>query len=357
MIQKAGKNPEGTAPPLEARAKLQFGNHRRLLLESSWLAYMAFTIVSYPWCGTSVLLPSILLSGLATWLYHYKIGLLTTGLSLLFNALAMMHNLESLQGWHLALEPGGIATQLLAVLIITVVKNNRDKTLEMTTFMEMHIRERKEELREISEYMVNHSEAESAQVSQKLCDIVDYQLTGLLYHSETLMNFLAYTDEPQTDKAAMLVEIAQQNIEQIENLTQRLSPRTIMESGIEQALRKMCAYLEKTAGTRFAITICDRCREIPDKTTLAIYRIAHEVVTNALRHGKASHVDIQLEMDDKVFSLTIANDGHPLSTSASEGVGMQLIRLRAEKINATVEYTRDKSGRTCFECVSQLKQN
>ncbi len=353
MIQKAGKKPKGTALPLEARAKQQFGNHRRLLLESSWLAYMAFAIICYPWCGISALLPSILLSGLATWLYHYKAGLLTTALTVVYNDLVMMHDLGSFQDWRLALEPGGIATQLLAVLIIAMVKNNRDKTLEMTTLMKKHIRERKEELLEISEYMVNHSEAESAKVSQKLCDIVDYQLTGLLYHSETLMNFLAYTDEPQTDKAAMLVEIARQNIEQIENLTQRLSPRTIMESGIEQALRKMCAYLEKSAGTRFTIGICDRCREIPDKTILAIYRIAHEVVTNALRHGKASHVDIQLEMDDKGFSLTITNDGHPLSASASAGVGMQLIRLRAEKINATVEYTRDKSGRTCFECVSK----
>ncbi len=354
MIRKANQNPEDTASSLAAR---KLGQHRRWLLEVAWMAYMAFTIVGYPWLGISVLLPSILLSGLATWLYHYKIGLLTTVLTTLYNALAMMHNLDSLQGWRPSLEPGGIATQLLAVLVITIVKNNCNKTLALATLTERHIQERDEELREITEYMTNHSEAESAQISQKLCNIVDYQLTGLFYHSETLMNFLAYTEAPQTDKAAMLVEIARQNIEQIENLTQRLSPRTIMEFGIEKALRKMCAYLEQSAGTRFAIAINERCKEIPDKTTLSIYRIAHEAVTNALRHGKASHVDIQLEFVDKVFSLAVINDGLPLPPTPPAGVGVQLMRHRAETIDATVEYTQDNSGRTRFTCISNQNTN
>ncbi len=355
MIRIGGQRFEDTLNGLAAHAEQRLEKYRFLFLGTAGLAYMAFTIVGYPCCGESVMLPSILLCGLATGLYNYRVGLLVCVLSQPFNMLVMMYHLDNLQGWHSGLEPGGFAAQLIAVLCIAVAKSNLKKTLELTETMENRIRQRTKELQEITEYIINHAEAERAKVAEKLCNIVDYQLTGLLYHSETLMNFLAYTDAPQVVEAVKLVRIAEQNIEQVENLTKKLSLQTIMEAGIKQTLHKMCADLEETTGTRFSVAISDRHREIPRQITLPIYRIAHEAVTNALRHGKASHIDIQLELDDETLSLTIINDGLPMPDSTTEGLGLKLIRQRAENINADIRYDSEKSGGTIFKCV--LKRN
>ena len=181
---------------------------------------------------------------------------------------------------------------------------------------------------------------------------INDQLTGLLHHSETLRNFLSYTDAPQTAHATKLVGIAEQNIEQIKNLNRKLSSRTINKSGIEHAIREMCEYLEEIVGTRFAISIDNRSPEISSRFSQPIYRIIHEAVTNALRHGKASLIDIQLEMSSETISLKVINDGLPFPERITEGVGLRLIRQRAKLLNATIAYARTSSGQTIFTCIS-----
>ncbi len=325
---------------------------RRLLLESAWLIYIIFTIIAYPYCEISILLPSLLLCGFATWLYQYKIGLLTAGLSLPYNMLIMMYHLDSLQGWNVALEPGGYIAQLLIVSFITIVKNNYKKTIELTLTLEKRIQQRNEELQEVSEYMINYSEAKRAEISKKLCSIVNNQLTDLLHHSETLVNFLSYTNSPQAVDAAKLVKIAEKNIEEVSDLTEKLSPQTMTETGFKKTLEKMCSNLTKTVGTEFSIVINNPDQKIPEKIALPLYRITHEAVTNAMRHAKSEHINIQLEINNETFSLTIINDGLPMPDLIAQGTGLHLIHQRASDINAKVQYSQDSSGRTLFKCIS-----
>lgn len=328
--------------------------HRSVFLIIAWLAYMVLTLATHPFVGASVMLPSILLCGFACWLYGYKAGLLTLTFSLFYNMLAMIYNLGSLQGWRVALNPGGITAQLCAVFFIAVIKKNRSKSLEMASNLEARIRQRNEELKEITEYMIAHSEAERSRMAEALCNIVAYQQTGLYYHSETLLNFLVYSGVPQADAAAKLVQIAKQNVGQVRSIARRLSPQKIVEAGVKQALYEMCAYFTETADTDFTITISDHLGQIPETTSLNIYRIAHEAVTNALRHGKATHIDFALRLSEKYCTLEIINNGNPIPSNLREGLGMKLIQQRADILNAMTRLETTSEGQTRFECVIPL---
>lgn len=336
-------------PPMERWLE----QHRRLILETAWMVYMAFSIIGYPYFGVSVMLPSILLCGLAAWLFPYRIALLTAGLTLPYHMLVMMYNFGNPQAWHAALEPGGLAAQVLAISFISISKSNRNKTLELSAGMKGRIKKRTDELQEIADFMEHRAETEYARMSDQLCNVVDNQLTALLYHSETLRNFLTFTEAPHADKAIKLVAIAEQNIEQVKTLHKRLSAKSIQETGLDHAIRAMCTYLSDTVGTRFSISISEQSKDVPEKHTHTIYRIAHEAVTNALKHGKATHIDIQLNMDAKTFSLTVSNNGLPLEDLNSDGIGLQLMQQQAKSIGATVRYTKGESNRTVFNCTSR----
>ncbi|MEN7972952.1 MAG: ATP-binding protein [Verrucomicrobiota bacterium] len=327
--------------------------HRPMLLGIAWLAYMTFTIAAYPLFGISVLLPCTLLCGFATWFYGLKIGLLTAILSLPYHMLAMMYNLDNLQGWSLALEPAGIVSQLSAVLFVSIVKNNQNKALSLTANMGERIEERKSELRMITEYIVQHSQAERTRMTETLCGIVVRQQAGLLYHSEALMNFLVYYDAPQADAARKLVQLSKENIEEVKNITRKLSPEQILKTGLEQSLGKMCAFFEETVGVRFLIKI-NSCREISDKVSTQLYRIAHEAVTNAVRHARATHIDLEIECNNNTCTLIIENNGIPFPKNPKEGVGTKLIKLRADLINATIRFETPDEERTRFKCVIPL---
>jgi len=284
---------------MATRGKQVMERHRFAFLAAAWLAYMVFTSAGHPFFGVSVMLPSILLCGFATWLYGYKTGLLTSSLK-------------------------------------------------------ERIRQRNENLKEITKHMVTQSEAERSRMSETLCDIVACQQTGLFYHSEALMNFLVYGNAPQADAAIKLVQIAKENMEQVKNITKTLSPQKIVESGIKQALHEMCAYFTETTNTDFTISISDHLGRIPEKTSLNIYRIAHEAVNNALRHGKATHIDLALKLAKETCTLEVVNNGNPLPSTPCEGLGMRLIQQRGDTINATTRLESTSEGQTRFECTVPL---
>ena len=332
--------------------------YRSTLLIIAWLAYMVFTIAGHPFFGISVMLPSILLCGFASWLYDCRIALITILLTHLFNMLVMMYNHNSFDGWRIAIIPEGLTmglpAQLFAVLIIAIIKSNRSKRLELTANLETRIQHRKKELKEITEYMIARSEAERSRMSETLCTIVAQQQTGLFYHSEALMNSLVNSGAPQADAATKLVQIARQNVEQVKNIARRLSPQKITEAGIEQALHEMCAYFTETADTDFTIIISDHLGEMSEETSLNIYRIAHEAVTNALRHAKATHIDLALRLSEKNCTLEIINNGNPIPCNLSEGLGMKLIQKRADILKAMTRLETTSEGQTRFECVIPL---
>ena len=328
-------------------------SHRRIFLELAWLAYIGFTLAGYSFFGKAVMLPSIFLAAFACYLFSYKTGLLTIALTLPYNMLAMVHSFNSPQGWHAAMEPGGIAAQMLAVLFVAKVQSNHKKSLELTALLQEKTKIRTEELQNIRDYMEDQPAAERTRISAELSMIIDYQLIGLLYHSQTLLNFLAYTETIQAELATKLVEIAEKNIEEVRILTQKLTPKTLLNAGLEQAIQTMCSNLKKTTGTHFSLTLCRRCQEIPDNAALSIYRITYEVVTNALRHGKASLIEIQLEKNrNERMELTIKNNGLPIPKDSPEGTGTRLIRHRAEELNATVSYSQTPDGETIFRCLA-----
>lgn len=330
--------------------------HRLSFLITAWLGYAAFTLLGHPFFGKSVMLPSILLCGYASWLYGYKTGLLTLALSVPYNVLTMAYHLGSPESGLIALDIGGIAAQLSAVLFICAIKRNHRKCLELTTRLETRIQQRNAELETITECLIARSKAERSRMSEALCGIVAHQQTGLYYHSEALMNFLVYSGAPQAHAAKKLVEIARQNMEQLENTTQKLSSNKILMFGIEQALQDMCAYFSETADIKFTISISSGLTDMREEAFMNIYRIAHEAVNNAMRHGKATHISLELKRIGNTCTLEVVNNGEPIPSSPGDGLGMRLIHQRADQLHAATRLESIPGSQTRFECVIPLDE-
>jgi two-component system sensor histidine kinase UhpB len=70
---------------------------------------------------------------------------------------------------------------------------------------------------------------------------------------------------------------------------------------------------------------------------LALYRGAQEGMTNALRHGHASHIRVELRRDDGAARLTVADDGRGLPPNPPSGGhhGLRWLAERAEGLGGT----------------------
>lgn len=60
----------------------------------------------------------------------------------------------------------------------------------------------------------------------------------------------------------------------------------------------------------------------------AVYQIVREAISNALRHGHATHVDVILASCDPGVALTVSDDGRGFDTAAQSGPGFGLTSMR-----------------------------
>ena len=97
-----------------------------------------------------------------------------------------------------------------------------------------------------------------------------------------------------------------------------------------------------------------RCAgETPELEVLVathLYRIAQEAATNAVRHSKATKVDISLERvaDEVVLTVTDNGSGLPENFRKNGGHGLHLMEYRADLIGADFNIGRGAGGGRIF---------
>ena len=86
------------------------------------------------------------------------------------------------------------------------------------------------------------------------------------------------------------------------------------------------------------------------RTSLActhIYYIVHEAVYNAIKHGHAGRVDIELLYRDPVVTVSIRDNGTGMvHEEAPQGMGLKIMRFRANMIGADLNIASRPGGGT-----------
>ena len=88
-------------------------------------------------------------------------------------------------------------------------------------------------------------------------------------------------------------------------------------------------------GTAVSVTVPDDDGSIPPPVAAAVYRLAQESVTNALRHARhVTRVDVLVEADEHALQLIVTNDGD-IATSPTPGFGITGMMERATLLGGT----------------------
>jgi two-component sensor histidine kinase len=90
-------------------------------------------------------------------------------------------------------------------------------------------------------------------------------------------------------------------------------------------------------------------------TALPVGLIAHELVTNAARHGfrdgRSGEIVIRLEPEGEAATLTIEDDGVGLEGEPEEGTGLRLVNAMAPQVDGRINVEARPEGGTRFVLV------
>ncbi|PXW84952.1 signal transduction histidine kinase [Nitrosomonas sp. Nm84] len=208
------------------------------------------------------------------------------------------------------------------------------------------------ERKRLEQALVFVAEEQAHTIGQELHDNLGQQIAAIGYQARALeKKIFSEGNGSMATEAASIATQAQIAVIQIKQLAQGLLPFELEANGLIPALQ--------TFATRIATTysiICNfSCKDdmvINDNDlALNLYRIAQEAANNAIRHGKAQHLNISLTAEEGILCLSICDDGSGFvgidaSHKTISGMGVKIMQYRAKQLGAKLEFLSRTEGGT-----------
>ncbi|MCJ2128010.1 histidine kinase [Methylobacterium sp. E-045] len=115
----------------------------------------------------------------------------------------------------------------------------------------------------------------------------------------------------------------------------RLRPPDLDEFGLEHGLRRLVSTWERrnAAPAAFSLSFAGDLSTLSGPTALSIYRIVQECLTNAVRHGRPTQVDVSVVRMPEMVMLGVVDDGGGDAVLVETGSGQGVLGIR-ERIAA-----------------------
>jgi signal transduction histidine kinase len=284
-----------------------------------------------------------------------RLGLvMSVGMSLMSALVCLVSNMiagQTFSGWLTPFWNTAIrlAIFLVVVALFAVRRNLQKEVRQSSTALNREILER----RRLEKEVLEASEREQRRIGHDLHDSLGQQLTATALAGKVLARRLAGQSPPEAAAANQLVSMIQQAIELTRTLARSLHPVEMHAEGLTDGLRELAANISRT----FSIACRLECSRTVSLATaeanMHLYRIAQEAISNAIRHGQAKNITLDLEDNGSEITLVITDDGVGLSTDAwtKTGMGLHIMRYRAGMIGAELQVKWLPARGTRVTCV------
>jgi signal transduction histidine kinase len=248
------------------------------------------------------------------------------------------------------------AVQLCSFVVVVFVLV---KLRDLNRDLERRVRERAAALtREIAErerlqqLLLEASEQEQRRIGQDLHDGLGQHLAGTAIAGQVLREKLERQRLQEASDARKVVELIEEGVSLTRRSAKGLHPVDLSADGLMFAL-------EEFAGTTTRLFDVN-CRFVCEYPVLIhsaaaaehLYRIAQEATRNAIQHGGARNIGIELNALDEEHELRIEDDGvgMPSSPASTGGMGLRIMAHRAHMIGARLEISARAGGGTAVTC-------
>lgn len=225
---------------------------------------------------------------------------------------------------------GLLALAIVVVIAIFYIRMQRLKTKQQLQLAE----EREQYQKEGINAVIQAQEQERERIARELHDNICQQLGVVRLR-------LQQTEAGAFQSAAMLDEITKE----VRDLAYQMLPVTLQQYGLAPALNELVRHSFESTNIEAVFEDMTGNVNIPDSHILALYRVAQELVSNALKHSKATLINIQLLIIKNMLVLTVEDNGKGLKDeNAKRGMGMVNIRTRVEQIGGEIVIENNSGG-------------
>jgi signal transduction histidine kinase len=190
--------------------------------------------------------------------------------------------------------------------------------------------------REIEEIRLRERE----QLARELHDTVAHHVSAIAVQAQAAQAIAPTRPDAALEILAVIEEAASRTLTEMRAMVGTLRRGDDAELAPQQGIADLHRLAQVAAdGFRVQVECSGRLESLEPMVDGAVYRIAQESVTNAVRHGRgATHLDVRVVGLDDCVHLTIRNDGglvQPEPIGAAAGFGLLGMSERAKLLGGT----------------------
>jgi two-component system, NarL family, sensor histidine kinase UhpB len=231
--------------------------------------------------------------------------------------------------------------------IVTNISHSKD--------IEAELRNSREQLAELSFHLEAAKEAERERIARDIHDELGSILVRLKIEASLLAGKLPADAGKLKDKALSIEALLDQAMGTAGRVARQLRPGILKEFGLSAAIESQAEDFASSTG----ITCRTHCEDFDDDdtdvdadTSLAIFRIVQEALTNVAKHAHASLVVVRMQRERGSITLEIRDNGRGISDSdmtKRKSFGLRGIRERVHALAGNFEISPGEHGGTCLK--------
>ena len=207
------------------------------------------------------------------------------------------------------------------------------------------------ERQQLQERILDIGETERRKIGQDIHDDLCPHLIGTEVMAKILQRRLE-NELPAAAKPAEKIRLLiKEAIRKSRGMARGLCPVFCVDRGLEAAIEELAANTEEVHGIPCTYEHRGHLVFKDGTDTTHIFLIVQEAITNSVRHAEAGSIVIQQEEEpDGRVSIVIEDDGKgiakPCGQGGKGGMGLKIMRYRAERIGANLTVQSGETGGT-----------
>lgn len=221
----------------------------------------------------------------------------------------------------------------LMIYIANEVQENERMTQEL--IMVHQVNHELENYAAVSEKIAEDKERK--RLAREIHDTLGHALTGIAAGVDACIAMIDINPEATKKQLMVISKVVRQGIVDVRNSLNKLRPGALEQHGFKGAIENMIE--EFTSVSDLTISLDYRLDKVDFENTKEdiLFRVIQESVTNAVRHGDATHIDISLYIEDNSLYLKIQDNGQGCE-EIHYGFGLKQMKERLGMIDGKVAY-------------------
>lgn len=187
--------------------------------------------------------------------------------------------------------------------------------------------------RELARWIDHHLEEERKLIARELHDELGQSVTAIRSLALAVAGRTAGKDAASEQAARVIADESQRLYAAMHGLIPRLAPLVLDAFGLADTLRDLVERTQRSQpAVRVGLDVQLDQVQLDADAALALYRAAQEGLTNALRHGGATVIGLQLRADPAGARLAVEDNGRGLPPDWQARAGHYGLRWMGERV-------------------------